>query len=119
LPIFEPFTTVAVPFPYVERPILKRRPALIVSRPELAREHGLLWVLMITSAENAPWPDDIPIDDLPLAGLSRPSVIRPTKLATIETLAAQPLGRVTPAAAARVGAILRRLLVDLAGPPRS
>jgi mRNA-degrading endonuclease toxin of MazEF toxin-antitoxin module len=42
LPIFEPFTTISVPFPYVERLASKRRPALVVSRPRLARDHGLV-----------------------------------------------------------------------------
>jgi mRNA interferase MazF len=108
-----------VPFPHVERPILKRRPALVVSRSQLAREHGLLWVLMITSADNAPWRDDVSIDDLALAGLSKPSVIRPVKLATIETLAAQPLGRVTRSVASRVVAVLlHKLLVDLDAAPQ-
>ena len=114
LPTFEAFATISVPFPYVERATLKRRPALVVSRSELMRQHGLVWVLMITSAANAPWPEDIPIDDLARAGLSKPCVIRPTKFTTIETASAQPLGQVTPAVAAQVRATLRRLLADLA-----
>jgi mRNA interferase MazF len=112
LPTFEAFATISVPFPLVERPTLKRRPALVVSRPSLMREHGLAWVLMITSAANAAWPEDISIDDLQLAGLSKPSVIRPTKLATIDTSAAQRLGNVTPAVASRVLVTLRKLLAD-------
>ncbi len=112
MPTYEAFATISVPFPFVERPTLKRRPALIVSRPSLIQEHGLAWVLMITSAANASWPEDISIDDLQLAGLSKPSVIRPTKLATIETSAAQPLGHVTPAVASRVLMTLCKLLAD-------
>jgi mRNA interferase MazF len=92
LPIFEAFTAISAPFPFVERPTVKRRPALSVSRPTLMLEHGLAWVLMITSAANTAWPEDIPIDDLHLAGLSRPSVIRPAKLTTIETFAARRPG---------------------------
>jgi mRNA interferase MazF len=113
LPTFEPFTTISVPFPYVERLASKRRPALIVSRPQLARAHGLVWVLMITSAANARWPDDIPIDDLKRAGLPKPSVVRPTKIATLETRHAWPIGEVETAVAARVLATLGSLLPDL------
>ncbi len=113
MPIFEAFASISVPLPYAPRATLKRRPALVVSRPELMREHGLAWVLMITSAANAPWPEDIPIDHLARAGLSKPCVIRPTKFATIETSAARPLGEVTPAVAAQVRGALRRLLADL------
>jgi mRNA interferase MazF len=113
LPIFEAFTTISVPFPFVERSTFKRRPALVVSVPRLMLEHGLAWVLMITSAANAPWPEDIPIDDLRRAGLSRPSIIRPTKLTTIETTAATALGKVTPEVASRVRVALHRLLTPL------
>jgi mRNA interferase MazF len=45
---------------------------------------------MIISAENRPWPGDIPIAGFAaLAGLSAPSVIRPCKIATVEV---RPLG---------------------------
>jgi mRNA interferase MazF len=117
LPTFEPFTTISVPFPYVERLTSKRRPALVMSKPRLARVHGLVWVVMITSAANASWPDDIPIDDLKRAGLSKPSVIRPTKIATVETTHVRPIGEVGAGVGARVLAMLASLLPDL--DPRS
>jgi mRNA interferase MazF len=113
LPTFEPFTTISVPFPYIERLAGKRRPALVVSTPRLARHHGLVWVLMITSAANPSWPGDIPIDDLKRAGLPKPSVVRPTKITTLETTHAWPIGEVDTEVAARVLAILRSLLPDL------
>ena len=33
MPTFEPFDVVAVPFPYVEREVRKRRPTVVVSVP--------------------------------------------------------------------------------------
>ena len=54
----------------------KRRPAVVVSVLELAEVHGLLWVLMVTSAANRPWPQDVAIPDLAAAGLPKPSVVR-------------------------------------------
>jgi len=42
MPGFELFDVVAVPFPYVEREVRKRRPTVVVSGPALARQHGLL-----------------------------------------------------------------------------
>jgi mRNA interferase MazF len=113
LPTFEPHSTIAVPFPYVERDTTKRRPALVVSQPRLVSELGLLWVLMITSAAHPAWPDDIAIDDLGLAGLAKLSVIRPTKIATVEAARAQPIGRVTTDVAARVRAALTGLLAGM------
>ena len=41
MPGFEPFDVVAVPFPYVERELRKRRPAVVVSDPALAGRRGL------------------------------------------------------------------------------
>jgi mRNA interferase MazF len=96
LPTFEPFTTISVPFPSVERLASKRRPALVVSRPRLARDHGLVWVLMITSAADARWPDDIPIDDLRRAGCPTRASYALTKIATVETTYARRLGGVGP-----------------------
>lgn len=93
--IFDQYAVVTVPFPYVERVALKKRPALLVSVPGLSETRRLAWVLMITSAENEPWPGDIPIDDLVGAGLRTPSVIRPSKIATVETGRLSPIGIVT------------------------
>jgi mRNA interferase MazF len=50
---------------------------------------------MITSAENAPWPHDVSLAASPeRTGLRAPSVVRPSKLATIEASHAEPLGDV-------------------------
>ena len=75
------FDNVAVPFPYVEREARKRRPTLVTSSPALIRKHGLLWALMTMSAANPSWPDDVPISDLKVAGLTKPSVVRICKIA--------------------------------------
>lgn len=75
---------VVVPFPYADQLAEKRRPALVVSNHQLAKSHGLIWVVMITSAKNSSRDDNIA---LPLegTGLSAPSVIRTAKIATLET----------------------------------
>ncbi|MBI5504588.1 MAG: type II toxin-antitoxin system PemK/MazF family toxin [Deltaproteobacteria bacterium] len=80
---YRPGDVVVVPFPYRDRFAEKRRPALVVSNDELAAE-GFVWVAMITSAKNSRMRHDQPISDLPRAGLSTPSVVRPIKLACIE-----------------------------------
>lgn len=80
---FAPFDVVVVPFPYADRLAEKRRPALVVSSAKLA-PFGLIWVSMITSAENERWPSDVPVSELNRAGLPAPSVIRTAKIACIE-----------------------------------
>jgi mRNA interferase MazF len=74
---------VVVPFPYADKFAEKRRPALVVSGNAFNARQSLVWVAMITSAENHGWADDV---DLPLkgTGLSSPSVIRACKIATID-----------------------------------
>ncbi len=59
-PTFTPGDVVKVPFPYTDRPTRQRRPALIVSGPDLQRTHGLSWLLMITSATHRGWEDTEP-----------------------------------------------------------
>jgi mRNA interferase MazF len=80
---FDPFDVVVVPFPYADRLAEKRRPALVISNRKLAL-FGLVWVAMITSADNEPWSCDVVVPDLRRAGLPAPSVVRPAKIACIE-----------------------------------
>jgi mRNA interferase MazF len=79
-----------VPFPFVEAPRLRDRPALVVRRLKPAAGIDLLWVLMITSAVNKGWAGDISLEQrFAECGLSVPCVIRTSKIATIETARAR------------------------------
>lgn len=75
---------VVLPFPYSDMLAEKRRPAVVVSKPALERTHGVMWVAMITSAAGRARKDDVRVSQLQRAGLPVASVIRPSKLATIE-----------------------------------
>jgi mRNA interferase MazF len=106
--IFAPFDIVVVPFPYADRLAEKRRPALVVSAPGLQKRFGLVWLAMITSADNPAWDCDVAVSDLKLAGLPAPSVVRPAKIATVD--AARILrrtGKLTAKDAKRVKDFLR------------
>jgi len=89
---FNAWDVVSVPFPYTDRHVRQRRPALVIAADKLQADHGLLWLLMITSAENRKWPGDVPVSDLKAAGLPAASVVRPAKIAAIDALQAQYLG---------------------------
>jgi mRNA interferase MazF len=107
---FDPYDIVVVPFPYADRLAEKRRPALVISNRKLA-VHGLIWVAMITSAENEPWPSDVAITNLKRAGLPAPSVVRPAKIACFEPRRIdRRVGRLDKAAARAVGQKLRGYL---------
>lgn len=80
---FEPGSIVIVPFPYSDRLSEKRRPAVVVSAPDV-EARGLLWIAMVTTARAGLQPDDIPIDDPAAAGLRAACLVRPLKIACIE-----------------------------------
>lgn len=108
MPNFEQGDVVRVPFPYTDKAARQHRPALVVSTGGIGENAGLLWVVMITSADNRPWPGDVAFDGAePEAGLPAPSVIRPCKIATIEARHAQLLGRIAPARLERVTLTVR------------
>jgi mRNA interferase MazF len=63
MPSFRQGDVVRVPFPYTDRDTRQYRPALVVSSGGLGEDASLLWVVMITSAANRPWPGDVPLAD--------------------------------------------------------
>ena len=73
---FPPFALVRVPFPLTERQAIKRRPALVLSKPALQEQSGHLLLAMVTSARSSQWPTDWQIKDLQAAGLPQPCVVR-------------------------------------------
>lgn len=91
MPTFEQGDIIRVPFPYTDRETRQWRPALVVSNGLTGDGGALLWVVMITSAANRPWNGDVPVPDH--AGLPAPSVVRPTKIATIEARHAEPIAK--------------------------
>jgi mRNA interferase MazF len=107
---FDPFDIVVVPFPYADRLAEKRRPALVISNRRLAA-HDLVWVAMITSADNAQWGSDVAIDHLDRTGLPAPSVVRPAKIACIEPARIdRRIGRLDKAEARKVAQRVRGFL---------
>jgi mRNA interferase MazF len=107
-PTFRQGDVVRVPFPYTDRNTRQHRPALVVSRGPLGDKGALLWVVMITSAADRPWPGDIPLaEDHEKVGLPVPSIIRSTKIATIEARHADRLGTLPGPLWARVARALR------------
>lgn len=107
---FKPWDVVKVPFPYTDRPIRQYRPALVVAAGRIEANHGLLWVLMITSAENRRWDEDVAISDQDATGLPAPSVVRCAKIATIESRDAERIGNLPPTDRRKVAKQLARAL---------
>jgi mRNA interferase MazF len=113
MPSFELGDVVRVPFPYTDRATRQWRPAFVVSGGGLSENGRLLWVAMITSAENRPWPDDVPFGETFVeAGLPAPSTIRPCKLVAIESGHAEKIGRASAELIDQVAAFMRRALLS-------
>jgi mRNA interferase MazF len=112
---FEIWDVVKVPFPYTDRPVRQRRPALVVAAGEIEASHGLVWLVMITSAENRGWPGDVLVSDLRAAGLPAPSIVRPAKIATVEARDAELLGTLPRPDRAAVIAFFRQVLGKVVG----
>lgn len=108
MPGFDAGTIVRVPFPYTDRPVRQHRPALVVSDGGIGGPDGsLLWVVMITSAANRHWPGDVALEiGHAECGLPAPSLIRTTKIATIDTMSADRLGSLDPERLATVRTLI-------------
>ena len=108
---FERFSVVRVPFPFTDREATKKRPALVLSDAgvfNIPAGHSVL--AMITSAGNAPWPLDCPLEHLDQAGLPAPSKVRFKLFILDHRLIRGVLGCLAEEDARRVTVALRRLL---------
>ena len=79
---------VIVPFPFIDRPIQKLRPALVLSnKPDGFKDKHLV-LAMITSAKRSRWKSDVVLKDWEHAGLKAESIVR-WKIFTIEAVFVQ------------------------------
>jgi mRNA interferase MazF len=108
---YDALDVVVVPFPFTDRRATKRRPAVVLSGAKAFNEPaGHLLLAMITSAENSPWPLDVPVTDGASAGLTAPSVVR-MKLFTLDSrLVLQKVGKLARIDKQAVAEALSRLL---------
>jgi mRNA interferase MazF len=100
-----------VPFPFVQAPRIRDRPAVVVAEFAPAAGVHLLWVLMITSAANAGWRGDLSLETAyKECGLEVPCVIRTAKIAAIDAGRARRSGALTAQMQARLRANLKAVL---------
>ena len=105
----EPLDVVAVPFPFTDRPAVKRRPALVVSSAAFNHAHAQSILAMITSARST-WPSDTALRDWRQAGLHVPCRVR-LKLFTLDdALLVRKLGTLSKRDGQAVSHVLSRFL---------
>ena len=107
---YEQWQVVVVPFPFADGPARRRRPALVVSRPDaLGNVIGHSVLAMITSAGHRRWPLDVPVSDLGEAGLPAPSVVRMKLFTLDDRLVERSVGALGQSDVRAVEAALARL----------
>ncbi len=74
--ICERYTTIVVPFPFADVPVIKRRPTVVISGENFNRENASTLVAMITTAKASSWPSDVVLGDLDAAGLPQTCLVR-------------------------------------------
>ena len=74
--ICDHWQVVAVPFPFMERPAVKRRPALIISTKEFNAINDHSVMAMITTAMLETWPSDYALVKSREAGLKVDCYVR-------------------------------------------
>ncbi len=116
-----PFDLVLLPFPFTDLSAAKQRPALVLAafRPRRLPEH--LVVAMVTSnLDGIAFPFDLLLKDWRPAGLPKPSLVRLSKLVTLERqLVRRKLGTLTTADQSAVRSHFRSLFQPLLAPAAS
>ena len=107
---FERFDVLKALFPFIDLPVRKPRPVLVVSAMAFNVRNGHVVGAMMTTGAGRTWPSDCPIIGLGAAGLKHRSVVR-WKLFTIaNTEIGGQIGRLSDAdrsaVAVRLDAIL-------------
>ena len=93
--ISEPFDVLAVPFPFMDGPGRKRRPAVVLSHRDFNGE-GHTVLCLITTKGHSPWPGDTEIKDFKAAGLHLPCLAR-LKVFTLDNrVLIKKIGRFSP-----------------------
>jgi len=91
----EPYEVVVVPFPFTDRDVSKRRPALVVSSTGFNRGHAQLVLAMITTTKSE-WPSDVILDAWRDVSLSVPCKVRFRLFTLDHTLIIRKLGILSP-----------------------
>ena len=109
--ICEPFDVVAVPFPFMERPAVKRRPALIISTREFNQANGHSIMVMITAAMLERWPSDHQLIDPSSAGLNIDCYIRWKVFTLPNSMVAKRIGSLAEEDRSAIGTRARTVFI--------
>ena len=93
---YKPGEIVVVPFPFIDKPVQKLRPALVISNNPEGENDNHLVLAMVTSAKRSRWESDIILKEWQAADLKAESIVR-WKIFTIEAeLIKEKRGNLSP-----------------------
>jgi mRNA interferase MazF len=104
------FDIVVVPFPFIDKPASKKRPALVLSNIDF-NTTGHCILCMITTKQKPIWPGDTQITDIATCGLRSPCLVR-LKLFTLDNrLILKKIGKLGKADSFQITKHLRNFLM--------
>jgi mRNA interferase MazF len=72
---------------------MRNRPAVVINAAPIEGDEPLLWVLMVTTAANRGWSDDVSLETrYAECSLNVPCIIRTAKISAVEQRRARMLG---------------------------
>ena len=92
--ICEQWRVALVPFPFMEMPAAKRRPALVVSSKDFNQANGRTIFAMITTAKASSWPSDYLLLEPAKAGLTQNCYVRWKTFTLPNEMIVRELGKV-------------------------
>lgn len=107
---FDQWDVLVAPFPFVDAPVRKPRPVLVLSSSDFNRTHAHLVACMITTGARSSWPTDRQIEDLDAAGLAHASVVRWKVFTLPAAMVARRIGALTAADRSAMAAVCASVL---------
>jgi mRNA interferase MazF len=94
--IFDQWEVVLVPFPFMDTPVSKKRPALVLSAGAFNNANDHTVFAMITTAKASTWSSDYLLNDPEAAGLTKDCYVRWKTFTLPNEIIARGIGPLAP-----------------------
>lgn len=108
--IYNQFDVVLVPFPFTDKNVSKKRPALVLNNKNYQIKTNHLILAMITSAKNSRWDNDFEIKEIKTTGLKISCVVRYKIFSLDERIILKKIGSISANEQAQIKEDLLKLV---------